>query len=281
MSKKGYFSIPTDDDELAKRFDYLMYTIQYAYLEKKPYSKPKTRVKKTANDLEKKGSIGQVQKNKELIYQLQEEEFWEDADLFDYERVRKALRDLIKLIDRERQGIYYTDFKDEVIGVREGSPIYDVNNLENYKERVVSYFKQYRDDLPIYKLRNNEVLTKEDIKYFEKILFEELGDRESYQKVYGDKPLLKLVASITGMDREAAKKEFSKFLTDEILNSDQINFVNNIIDYIVKNGSIEKEVLQEFPFNKKGGVIKLFDNNIELAKDIISTIDKINSRLVV
>ena len=29
----------------------------------------------TANDLEKKGSIGQVQKNKELIYQLQEESF--------------------------------------------------------------------------------------------------------------------------------------------------------------------------------------------------------------
>lgn len=273
--------ISTDDDELAKRFDYLMYTIQYAYLEKKPYSKPKTRVKKTANDLEKKGSIGQVQKNKELIYQLQEEEFWEDADLFDYERVRKVLRELIKLIDRERQGIYYTDFKDEVIGVREGSPIYDVNNLENYKERVVSYFKKYRDDLPIYKLRNNEELTKEDIKYFEKILFEELGDRDSYKKVYGNKPLLKLVASITGMDKEAAKKEFSKFMIDEKLNSDQINFVNNIIDYIVKNGSIEKEVLQEFPFNKNGGVLKLFDDKLDLAREIISIVDKINDRLIV
>ena len=81
------------------------------------------------------------------------------------------------------------------------------------------------------------------------------------------------------MDREAAKKEFSKFLSDESLNSDQISFVNNIIDYIVKNGSIEKEVLQEFPFNKKGGVIKLFDERLNLARDIISTIDKINNRL--
>lgn len=133
--------------------------------------------------------------------------------------------------------------------------------------------------MPIYKLRNNEELTKEDIKYFEKILFEELGDKDSYKKVYGDKPLLKLVASITGMDKEVAKREFSKFLSDEKLNSDQINFVNNIIDYIVKNGSIEKEVLQEFPFNKKGGVIKLFDNNIDLARVIISIVDKINDRL--
>lgn len=270
-----------DNYELAKGFDYLMYTIQYAYLEKKPYSKPKSRVKKTANDLEKKGSIGQVQKNKELIYQLQEEEFWEEADLFDYEKVRKALRELIKLIDRERQGIYYTDFKDEVIGVREGSPIYDVNDLETYKERVVAYFKKYRDDLPVYKLRNNEELTKADIKYFEKILFEELGDKDSYAKVYGDKPLLELVASITGMDREAAKREFSKFMIDEKLNSNQINFVNNIIDYIVKNGSIGKEVLQEFPFNKNGGVLKLFDNKLDLAREIISVVDKINDRLVV
>lgn len=46
MSKKGYLSISPDNYELAKGFDYLMYTIQYAYLEKKPYSKPKSRVKK-------------------------------------------------------------------------------------------------------------------------------------------------------------------------------------------------------------------------------------------
>ncbi|MCK9218260.1 MAG: DEAD/DEAH box helicase, partial [Firmicutes bacterium] len=273
--------ISTDNDELAKRFDYLMYTIQFAFLEKRPFAKPKSKVKKTANDLEKKGSIGQVQKNKDLIYEIQEEEFWEQADIFDYEKVRKALRDLIKLIDKEQQGIYYTDFKDEVVRVKEGSRIYDVNDLDSYKKRVVSYFKKYKDDLPIYKLRNNEELTKEDIKYFEKILFEELGDKDSYHKAYGSRPLLKLVAGITGMDRDAAKKEFSKFLTDEKLNSDQINFVNNIIDYIVKNGSIEKQILQEYPFNKDGGVIKLFDNNIDLAKDIISTIDKINNRLVV
>jgi len=57
--------------------------------------------------LEKKGSIGQVQKNKELIYELQEEAFWEDADLFDYERVRKALRELVKLIDRKTGNLLY------------------------------------------------------------------------------------------------------------------------------------------------------------------------------
>lgn len=272
--------ISADGDEMAKRFDYLLYTIEFAFLDKKPFSRPKASVVATAEKLERKGSIGQVEKNKELIYRIQEEEFWEEADLFDYEIVRKALRELIKLIDREEQGIYYTDFKDKVIGFKEGSPIYEVNDLESYKKRVTSYFKKYKDDLPIYKLRNNKELTEEDIKYFERVLFEELGDQEDYKKAYGDKPLLKLLSSIIGMDKEAAQKEFSKFLTDEKLNSDQINFVNNIIDYIVKNGSFDKSELQNNQmFNKNGGIIDLFENDLSVAKNIISTIDSINRRL--
>lgn len=44
--------ISTDEDELAKRFDYLMYTIEFAFLEKRPAAKPKGRVIQTAQDLE-------------------------------------------------------------------------------------------------------------------------------------------------------------------------------------------------------------------------------------
>ena len=65
------------------------------------------------------------------------------------------------------------------------------------------------------------------------------------------------------------------------LNSDQIDFVNSIVDYIVKNGSIEKQVLQEYPFNKNGGVINLFKNRMDVAKDIVAIIDKVNGRLIV
>lgn len=81
------------------------------------------------------------------------------------------------------------------------------------------------------------------------------------------------------MERLAAEKEFSKFLNHENLNSDQIDFVNSIVDYIVKNGSIEKPVLQEFPFNKNGGVVSLFKDKMDVAKDIVSIIDRVNARL--
>lgn len=83
------------------------------------------------------------------------------------------------------------------------------------------------------------------------------------------------------MERAVAEKEFSKFLNDESLNSNQIDFVNNVVNYIVKNGSIGKEVLRTYPFNKNGGVSSIFKDKINIAKDIVAIIDKVNERLIV
>lgn len=273
--------ISTDEDELAKRFDYLMYTIEFAYLEKRLMNRPRGRVVSTAEKLESKGTASQVRENKELIERIQTDVFWEEANIFDYETVREVLRELIRLIDSEERSIYYTDFKDEILSIKDGEAFYNVNDLGNYKKRVEHYLSVYADNLPIYKLKNNEELTTSDIKYFEEILWKEIGSKTEYEQTFGDQPLLTLVASIIGMDRQAAEKEFSKFLNDESLNADQIDFVNGIVDYIVKNGSLEKQVLQEFPFNKNGGVVNLFKDNVSLAKDIVSTIDKVNERLSV
>ncbi len=134
--------------------------------------------------------------------------------------------------------------------------------------------------MSIYKLRNNEELTKSDIQFFEKILWQELGNKKQFNETFGEEPLLKLVARITGMERSAAEKAFSMFLNDESLNSNQIDFVNRVVNYIVTNGSFEKERLQEFPFNKNGGVMNLFKDKIDIAKDIVSIIDKVNGRLI-
>ena len=47
------------------------------------------------------------------------------------------------------------------------------------------------------------------------------------------------------------------------LNSNQINFVKHIVDYIVKNGSIDKKELKDFPeADKFGGLFQLFNNLI-------------------
>ena len=273
----------TEEEELSKRFDYQMYVIENAYLGKKSFLKAKNRVIETAEKLSEKGTIEKISKKKETITKIQKEEFWKNADLFQFEEVRKELRDLVILLDRITTKIYYTDFRDEIVDYGEhetGENFKIVNKFEKYNKRVEKYLDEYKNDDVIQKLKNNIPLTMYDIKYLEKILWEDLGTKEEYEKTYGKIPLLKMVSKIIGMDRKAVEKEFSLFLSNENLNSDQINFVKHIVDYIVKNGSIDKKELKDFPeADKFGGLFQLFDNKREVLTNIVKIIDKVNDRL--
>ena len=273
----------TEEEELSKRFDYQMYVIENAYLGKKSFLRAKNRVIETAEKLSEKGTIEKISKKKETITKIQKEEFWKNADLFQFEEVRKELRDLVILLDRITTKIYYTDFRDEIVDYGEhetGESFKIVNKFEKYNKRVEKYLDEYKNDDVIQKLKNNIPLTMYDIKYLEKILWEDLGTKEEYEKTYGKIPLLKMVSKIIGMDRKAVEKEFSLFLSNENLNSDQINFVKHIVDYIVKNGSIDKKELKDFPeADKFGGLFQLFDNKREVLTNIVKIIDKVNDRL--
>lgn len=270
-----------DDDELAKRFDYLMYTIEYADLKRIPASKPKNRVVTTAEKLTYKGSIDKVKQQEALIYKVQTNEHWEEADIFDHEEVREAFRDLIKFLDSQSGEIYYTNFTDEIMEIQENEGEYSVNDMQSYRKKVNRYLVEHQNDLAIYKLRNNKPLMVDDIKYLEKVLWQELGTKDDYLKEFGNEPLLMLVSKIVGLDPQAANEVFAEFLSDESLNINQMEFVKLLVNYIIKNGSIDKRVLNEHPFNKRGNVMHLFDGKLDIAKRIIRTIDKINDRLCV
>ena len=270
-----------EDDELAKRFDYLMYTIEYADLKKIPASKPKNRVVTTAEKLTHKGSIEKVKQKEVLLYKVQTNEHWEEADIFDHEEVREAFRDLIKFLDSQSGEIYYTNFTDEIMETQENEGEYSVNDMQSYRKKVNRYLVEHQYDLAIYKLRNNKPLMVEDIKYLEKVLWQELGTKDDYLKEFGNEPLLMLVSKIVGLDPQAANEAFAEFLSDESLNINQMEFVKLLVNYIIKNGSIDKRVLNEHPFNKCGNVMHLFDGKLDIAKRIIRTIDKINDRLCV
>lgn len=192
------------------------------------------------------------------------------------EEVREALRDLIKFIEREQQKIYYTDFKDEIIEQTENNSILDVNDLQSYRQKVEHYLKEHQDQIAIYKLRHNKELTKQDVETLEEILWKELGSKEQYEKDFGDTPITRLVRNIVGLDRQAAMEEFSEFLTEERLNIQQARFVELIVDYVVKNGTLDKQVLQQDPFRTLGSITSLFKNSMGDAKKIISVIDRIN-----
>ena len=270
---------PVEDDELAKRFDYLLYTIEYADLTGRPAAKPKVRVVTTAEKLSKKGNIAEVKNQEELIRLVQTDDYWQNATIFDHENVRQALRGLLKFIDTESRKTYYTNFKDEVLDSRQYPGEFSVGEYKDYRKKVNHYLKMHKDDITVFKLRNNKELTETDIKHLETILWEQLGTKEDYKNVFGDEPMLKLASRVLGLDAAAADRHFSKFLTDETLNKNQMEFVRMIVRHVIQNGYIEKAQLNQQPFDKFGNIISLFEEKMDVAKELVAEIDRLNDRI--
>jgi type I restriction enzyme, R subunit len=264
------------DDELAKRFDVLMLTIELAKMQNNNATKPIRSVVETAEKLKQLGTIPQVVEQRYIIEKVTTEEFWAEADLIELETVREALRELIKFLEKESQKIYYTNFQDEIMEVVENGSMYNANDLKSYRKKVNQYLQEHRDQLAIYKLRNNKILTPQDLQTLEHILWAELGSKAEYEKEFGEKPVARLVREIVGLDLQAANEAFSEFLSNENLNQNQIHFVKLIVDFVVKNGVMDKRVLQEEPFKTVGSIIELFKDNMESARKIINIIDQIN-----
>lgn len=213
---------------------------------------------------------------KSVIDKVLTEGFWDSTDIFELDAVREALRGLIKFIEKEARKIYYTNFQDEVLDVKENGPMFHVNDLQSYRKKVHHYLNQYKDQMAIYKLNNNKPLTAQDVIMLENILWKELGTKEDYEKDFGDTPITKLVRQDVGLDPQAANAAFSEFLSEERLNLIQVRFVKLIVDYVVKNGTLEKKVLQQEPFKTVGSIIELFKDNVDDARRIIGIIDDIN-----
>ncbi len=71
------------------------------------------------------------------------------------------------------------------------------------------------------------------------------------------------------------------FVCERWVNSNQMEFVNLIIKYIIKNGMLDKKILRDHPFNAHGNVAVLFDGKVDTAKKIVKQIDELNNRIAV
>jgi type I restriction enzyme R subunit len=185
---------------------------------------------------------------------------------------------LLQYLDKKKRKIYYTEFDDKILDVKEGEPLSVTDQFENYRKKVEYYLKSNENTMSVYKLRNNKPLNKADLAELERILWTELGSKEDYRKEYGETPIGRLVRKIVGVDREAVNEAFSQFLTDEKLNINQIRFVKLIVDYIVANGNIEdNSVFMKEPFKSVGSITTLFKDNMSTARNILDVVGMIKT----
>ena len=266
------------EEESARRFDNLVYTIESGVLEGLNVNSQKKTVIKMAEALSKKGTIPQILEKKDSIISAKSEDFWSSAGIIEIDEIRNDLRGLIKFLDKKERKPVYTNFEDEILEVVEGEPIYGTNDLTDYKKKVEHYLLTHKDEIAIHKLRNNKKLTKTDLDTLERILWNELGSKSDYENEFGDTPVMKLVRHIIGLDVKAAQEAFSEFLSDNSLDYYQTRFINMIVEHITINGFIEdKKVLTEDPFISVGRIVDLFEMS-DIVK-IRNIIDEINDNV--
>jgi len=261
------YAPPVQDDISAVRFDMLMYQIELAILAGKSYTRAKNDLVKKVSNLSKNASIPAVGEQGELIKQILHNNYLEQAGVADFEDIRIRLRDLIKFIPADEREEYHTNFTDDVLSIEWNESQLDNDDLANYKKKVNYYISQNQDIPVIAKLRSNISLTYKDVQELEDILWNELGTEEQYYSTYGKTPLGELVRSIVGLSQKAANDAFSEFLSDERLDSRQMHFVKQIVNYIVKNGMMtDLSILQESPFSDFGSVSEIFLDTTIFAK---------------
>lgn len=269
-----------DQDEAAKRFDLLMLDIQLNVLTgAQKQAVLINKVVKTGAKLTKKTAIPMVANKIETLNEVQNKLFWEAATIPNIERVRLELRDLIKFLDDETTPIYYTTFEDEFDGVvKEHQVIYNVNDLESYQQKVAHYLKEKSNHITIHKIRNNISITEKELADLEIMLFEQgkIGTKAEFTKAYGAQPLGKFIRGILGLDINAAKLAFGDILSHQTLNSQQIRFMDTLINFFSVKGIIEPSMLFSPPFTdiNTSGISGVFD--MQTANKIIYLIDRIN-----
>lgn len=272
--------LPDEDEVSAVRFDALLYGIELAYLTGKKYTRARSDLLKRVSAIASIANIPEIQMKSDLIQKILQSGYVEDAGIDEFEHIREELRDLMKYVPQTSKTKYMTDFADSILSQEWQDSELDNDELANYKAKAEFYIRQHQDHFVIAKLKTNKPLTETDIRSLEDILWKELGTREDYEKEYGEKPLGEFVRGIVGLDMNAAKEAFSEYLNGTSLDSRQIYFVNQIVEYIVHNGLMKDlSVLQEAPFTDKGSVVEIFtDLNVWLG--IRKVIEQINANAV-
>ncbi|MFC3891409.1 DEAD/DEAH box helicase family protein [Lentzea rhizosphaerae] len=274
-----------DTSEEAKRFDLLALRLQLALINAEPgYARLQARVREIASALLDQLTIPAVRAQQELLDELAGDHWWQDVTLPMLETMRRRIRSLVKLIEKNKRNPVYTDFEDE-LGDLSAASLRGMEigaDLTRFEQKLRIYLRTHENQLAVQKIRRNRQITATDLDELERIFIESgIGTEAEIDQVKANSGGLGVfLRSITGLDREAAAAAFSKFQEGKTFTSAQLRFVNQLIDYLAHNGSITVDVFYRSPFNSiaPGGPEDIFvEVDIEA---MIHTIHAVNSTAI-
>lgn len=275
----------TSDDIEARLFDLTALRMQLALAESdiNTLERSRQKVVEIAMLLEEKAAIPAVKAQLGYLAALQDTGFWEELSLAQLEEMRLRLRHLVTFLDKKKRTVVYTDFQDEVLGVRT-EEVFHMPKMTGaqYEKKLRDYLRSHFDHLVIHRLRRIQPLTVTDLQGLEQTLAE-IGANDGRTLLgnllarSGAPSLLWFVRSLVGLDRSAAQSAFSRFLNDRSLTGSQIRFVETVIDQLTARGVMEASALYEPPFSNlhAGGPDALFAGKDTVIEGIFAALESL------
>lgn len=277
----GLPSALVDDDLPAKQFDLLILKTQLSILRHEAsFAGYRQKVVQIAGLLEELSNVPMVSKELPLILEIQTDEYWQAISAPMLEAVRRRLRELIKLIELKKRPVVYTDFEDE-IGAGTVVAVHGVSvgtDMERFRLKARLFLRGNENHISVLKLKRNEPLTALDLADLEKAFLAAGAQPIEIDHVRTDGGLGLFVRSLVGLEREAAKRAFDGFLAGKTLTSDQIEFVNMIVDHLTDRGAMDPRLLYESPFTDIDpmGIAGLFGQ--QEVEEVIHILENVRSR---
>jgi type I restriction enzyme R subunit len=250
----GLPSAVKDPDEQAKRFDLLILRLQLCVLNAEPgFERLRDQVREIASALLEVTNIPAVGQQRELLDEVAGEEWWVDVTLPILELLRRRIRALVRLIEKTRRLIVYTDFVDSLGESTEvtlsGLPV--GTDVQRFQAKVRSYLRVHLDHVALQKLRRNKPLSATDLEELERMLAESgLGPDDIARGREQAHGLGLFVRGMVGLDRESASEALSSFIDGRKLTGSQLDFLNLIVGYLTEHGVMDAGLLYESPFTE-------------------------------
>lgn len=240
-------------EEEAKRFDLLMFELQLCLLGRSvKWKQARVKVVRIVEALSVVVTIPAVARHGELIGEMLTEGWWEGLTVPILDSARRRLRDVIHLIDKANRPVVYTDFEDE-LGAATSVALGPSGDFSAFRAAARAFMAEHADHLVIVKLRTGKALTASDLAELEAMFVAagvgtdanmERARRTEAARVQGFGVFLRQVA---GLDRAAMQAHFADFIADGAT-ADQIEFVNLVIDQLVRDGIVDPGLLYQSPF---------------------------------
>ena len=230
-------------------------------------------IREVAQYLLTKAAVPQILEKSEQLKTLVSEQFWANPSVEQLETLREDVRELMKFLDEPKRPPIDIDVDDVTEPNGDGTGGDNgIIDIRTYREKVIDYIAEHSDSEVIQKIQRLEKINADDLKELERILWNELGTKDDYEKSTDIDNLAVFVRSLVGLNQDDINEKFGEFLSGNTLNAQQQEFVKAIINYVRENGDISREdLIEKAPFDNYD-ILTLFGENISAVLQIVNVI---------